>query len=73
MTDYSKRSFDDGVAAFQKLAGAKSIPEAIEIQTTFAKQAYEEYMQQMAKIGTMYQSFAKDAFKPVERTFKGSR
>jgi len=73
MTDYSKRSFEDGVATFQRLATAKSVPEVIEIQTTYAKSAYEDYMQQMAKIGAMYQSFAKDAFKPAERAFKGSR
>jgi hypothetical protein len=73
MTDYSKRSFEDGVATFQKLATARSVPEVVEIQTTYAKSAYEDYMQQMAKVGAMYQSFAKDAFKPVERTFKGSR
>ena len=42
MTDYSKRSFEDGVATFQKLAAAKSVPEAMEIQTTYAKSAYEE-------------------------------
>ncbi|MBY0226239.1 MAG: phasin family protein [Hyphomicrobium sp.] len=73
MTNYSKRSFEDGMATFQKLATAKSVPEVIEIQTTYAKSAYDDYMQQMAKIGTMHQSFAKDAFKPAERTFKGSR
>jgi hypothetical protein len=72
MTDYSKRSFEDGVATFQKLAAAKSVPEALEIQTTYAKSAYEGYMRQMTKIGAMYQNFAQDAFKPFERTFKGS-
>ena len=69
MTDYSKRSFEEGVATFQKLATAKSLPEAIEIQTTYAKRAYEDYMRQMSKIGAMYQSIAKDAFKPLERAF----
>jgi hypothetical protein len=73
MTDYSKRSFEDGVATFQKLAAAKSVPEAMEIQTTYAKSAYENYMQQMTKIGAMYQSFAKDAFKPFERVVQASR
>jgi hypothetical protein len=37
MTDYSRRSFEDGMATFQKLAGAKSVPEAFEIQTAYAK------------------------------------
>jgi hypothetical protein len=73
MTDYSKRSFEDGMATFQKLATAKSVPEALEIQTAYAKSAYEGYMQQMTKIGAMYQNLAKDAFKPLERTFQGSR
>ena len=73
MNDYSKRSFEDGVAAFQKLATARSVPEAIEIQTTYAKSAYEDYMHQVSKIGAMYQNLAKDAFKPFERTVQGSR
>jgi len=73
MSDYSKRSFEDGVATFQKLATAKSLPEALEIQTTHAKSVYEDYMHQMNKIGAMYQNLAKDAFKPLERTLQGSR
>ncbi len=73
MTDYSKRSFEDGVATFQKLATAKSMPEAMEIQMTYAKRAYEDYMHQMSKIGAMYQSFAKDTFKPFGRATPGSR
>jgi len=73
MTDYSKRSFEDGTATFQKLASARDMQQVMEIQTTYAKRAYEDYMHQMSKIGAMYQSFAKDAFKPVERAFQGSR
>ena len=73
MTDYSKRSFENNVAMYQKLASAKSVPEAIEIQTTYAKSAYEDYMSQMSKIGAMYQNLAKDAFKPLEQVVKGSR
>jgi hypothetical protein len=73
LTYYSKRSFEDGVATFQKLATAKSLPEAVEIQTTYAKSAYENYMQQMTKIGAMYKNFAQGAFKPFERVVQGSR
>ena len=73
MTDYSKRSFEDGTATFQKLASARDMQQVMEIQTTYAKRAYEDYMHQMSNIGAMYQSFAKDAFKPVERAFQGSR
>ena len=73
MTDYSKRSFEDGTATFQKLASARDMQQVMEIQTSYAKRAYEDYMRQMSKIGAMYQSIAKDAFKPVERAFPGSR
>ena len=40
---------------------------------TFAQRAYDEYMHQLQKIGGMYSEFAKDAYKPVERTLKGGR
>ena len=73
MTDYSKRSFEDGTATFQKLVSARDMQQVMEIQTSYAKRAYEDYMRQMSKIGAMYQSIAKDAFKPVERAFQGSR
>ena len=69
MTDYSKRSFEDGTATFQKLVSARDMQQVMEIQTSYAKRAYEDYMRQMSKIGAMYQSIAKDAFKPVERAF----
>ena len=73
MTDYTKRSFEDGTATFQKLVSARDMQQVMEIQTSYAKRAYEDYMRQMSKIGAMYQSIAKDAFKPVERAFRGSR
>ena len=73
MTDYSKRSFEDGTHTIEKLMSAKSLEHAVEIQTTFAKRAYDEYMHQLQKIGGMYTEFAKDAYKPVERSLKSAR
>lgn len=72
-TDYSKRAFEDGTATFEKLASAKSMEQAFEIQQSYAKRAYEDYMHQVSKIGAMYQSFAKDAMKPLEKTFQAGR
>ena len=73
MTNYTKRSFEDGTATFQKLASARDLQQVMEIQTAYAKRAYEDYMQQLSRIGAMYQLFAKDAFKPVERAYQGLR
>ena len=67
MTDYSKRSFEDGTKTFEKLATARSIEQVMEIQTTYAKRAYDEYMQQMTRIGSMYADLAKGSGKPFEQ------
>lgn len=66
MTDYSKRSFEQSTKTFEKLLAAKSMEQAIEIQTTFARRAYDEYMQQMTKLGGMYATLAKEAYKPLD-------
>ena len=73
MTDYSKRAFQDGTATLEKLMSAKSIEQAVEIQTTYAKRSYEDYMQQMTKIGSMYSSIGRDAYKPMERAVQSLR
>ena len=66
VTDYSKKAFEDSTRAFEQLSGAKSVEQAVEIQSQYAKKAYETYMTEMSKIGEMYVGLAKDAYKPVE-------
>ena len=65
VTDYSKKAFEDGTRAFEQLIGAKSVEQAVEIQSTYAK-AYDTYIAEMSKIGEMYAGLARDAYKPVE-------
>ena len=67
MTDYSKRAFDDGFRAWEQLVGAKSLGQMIEIQSQFAKKAYDSYVSEMSKLGEMYASLARNAYKPVEQ------
>lgn len=73
LQDYSKRAFEDGTATFEKLAAAKSLEQAYEIQSSFAKRAYDDYVHQLTKIGGMYTNLAKDAYKPVEKAFQSVR
>ena len=73
MSDYTKRSFEEGTATFEKLLSAKSVEQAIEIQTGFAKRAYDGYMHQLSKIGGMYAELAKEAYKPVEKALQTVR
>jgi len=66
VTDYSKKSFEDGTAYVEKLAGVKSLDKAIEVQTDYAKAAYETLVAESTKIGEIYADLAKEAYKPVE-------
>ena len=66
VADYSKKSFEDGTKVMEKLLGAKSLDKAIEIQTDFAKTAYEGFVAQATKIGELYADLAKESYKPFE-------
>jgi hypothetical protein len=65
-TDYSKRSLESNSAYVEKLLGAKSLDDAIQTQSEYAKSAYEDFVAQTAKIGELCAILAKQAFKPVE-------
>jgi phasin family protein len=68
-TDYSKKAFADSSAVVEKLLGAKSVETAIQIQTDFAKTAYEGFVSQASKINQICVKLATEAFKPVESAF----
>ena len=67
ITAYSKRSFEDGTRAFEQLLGAKSLPQVIEIQSQYARMAYEGYFAELSKLGELYAGLTRDAYKPVEQ------
>jgi len=64
--DYSKKSFEDGSAALEKLFGAKTLETAIEVQSDYAKMAYEGFVAQATKFGELYTDLAKESYKPFE-------
>ncbi len=70
LNDYTKSSFESATRAFEQLAGAKSLERALEIQTNYAKAAFESWTAEVSKIGEMYQAAASDAYKPFEKAFK---
>lgn len=72
-SDYTKRSFEDGSQTFEKLMSAKSLEQAVDIQTKYVKRSYDEYMHQLAKVGSMYAELAKQAYKPVEKAMQSVR
>ncbi len=64
---YSKQSIEETVAATKAVMGSKSIHEAFEFQSDFAKSAFESYVAQLSKISELSTAAAKDSFAP----FKG--
>jgi len=66
VADYSKKSFEDSTAVVEKLMGAKTVEKAIEVQTDFAKSAYESFVSEATKLGTLYTDLAKETYKPFE-------
>ncbi|PPD20747.1 MAG: phasin family protein, partial [Methylocystis sp.] len=48
----------------------KKIDEAFQLQSDFAKSAYEDFMAEATKLGELYTSLAKEAFKPIESAAK---
>jgi hypothetical protein len=57
----------DAYKPVERLAGSKSIEQAIEIQSRYAKKAYDAWVGEASKLGEMYAAVARDAYKPVEK------
>jgi phasin family protein len=66
MADYTKKAFEDGTAAAEKLFGAKSLDKAVEVQSDYVKAAYEHFVTQATKFGELYAGLAQEAYKPFE-------
>jgi hypothetical protein len=66
LADYTKRSFEHGTKTMENLLGAKSLDKAVEVQTEYAKAAYESYVSEVTKLGELYADLAKEAFKPYQ-------
>jgi phasin family protein len=64
--NYTKKSFEDTKAFVEKLSGVRSLEKAVEIQTEFAKQAYETFVSESQKIRELYSGLAKQSLKPFE-------
>ena len=62
---YSKKTFDDQVAAARSLASAKSVQEVVELQTAYAKSAFEAYIAEMTKASETVSNSVKECFSPI--------
>ena len=75
--NYTKKSFEQTQAFVEKLSGVRSLDKAVEIQTEFAKQAYETFVTESQKIRELYRGLAKQNLRPfeglIDKKTKGTR
>src|ERR1700740_188051 len=63
---YSKQSMEDTMAATKALLATKSVHEAFELQSDFAKTAFDTYVAQMTKLSEIMANTTKDSFAPIQ-------
>ena len=62
---FSKISVENQVAAVKALSGAKSIQEAVELQTSFAKTAFEAIVGEVNVMSETVSSSVKESLSPI--------
>lgn len=62
---FSKKTYEDSIAASKELSSVKSMTELFEMQTSMAKTAFEGFVSEATKLNEMYAAAAKDAFAPI--------
>ncbi len=62
---YSKAALENHVAATKSLLAAKTVQEAVEKQTEYARSAFDEYVAELNKMSELMASFTKDALRPI--------
>jgi hypothetical protein len=68
--NYSKTAFEDAMRTWEQLLAVKSLEQAMEIQSQYAKRVYDNHMAELSKLGEMCVGMARDVSKPVEQASK---
>lgn len=64
--NFSKQAIEEQIAATKALMASKSVHEAFELQTDFAKTAFDSYVGEMSKLGEIFAATAKEAIEPLQ-------
>jgi hypothetical protein len=68
ITDFSKQSFEDTLATVR----AKSVDQAVEIQSDFTARIVDGYFHKLSKIRGMYAQLLKNSCEPLEQALQTS-
>ena len=69
---FTKKSWEDGVAAAKSMSQARSIQELLELQTTWAKSATEAYLAEVTKATDVMTASVKNSFQPINERVTAS-
>jgi hypothetical protein len=67
--DFAKTSFEQGKTYVEQLGQVKSLDQAVELHTHYAKTAYETFVAEANKISDLYKEFGKELFAPLAAGF----
>lgn len=65
MMAFSKKSMEDNIAAAKALSSARSVQEAVELQTSWAKSAMEVYLAEINKASETVAASVKESLTPI--------
>ena len=63
---YAQKAIEEAVAASKAMMGSKSIHEVVELQTSFAKNAFAGYVSQLSRINEAFVATAKQGSAPLQ-------
>ncbi len=66
---FSKKSYEDSMAAAKELSSCRSVAELVEKQTEFSRTSIESFVTEANKLNEMYATAAKEAFEPFGKRF----
>lgn len=62
---YSKKAYEEGMAAVKQLSACRTVSELVEKQAAFGKTSFENFVAEAARLNEMYVAAAKDACAPL--------
>ena len=73
MTDYSKRSLEEVVRAWQRLLDTRPFGRLVEIQSRYIENAYQAYASEASRVGELYLGLARRVADPIEKVTRRRR
>ena len=72
MANYSRKTLEDVFQAWEQLLRARTAGDMMDVQTRYAKKAYDTHVAELSRLTELYQELARNAVKPVEDTARRS-